>query len=547
MKLALAQLNPTVGALRYNTGKIACFYREAAAKGARLAVFPELAVTGYPPQDLLLYRGFIESVEKIVADELAPLTAGSDTAMLVGAPYRVDNALYNTALLLEKGSIKSAHLKTLLPNYDVFDERRYFTPSPGSRIDIIGGIPAAVTVCEDIWNDRDFFDRPAYDRDPLEELSGRVKLIINLSASPYHLGKQALREKMIGFLAAKYKAGLVYVNQVGGNDELIFDGASLAFNDRGELIRRASSFEEELLFIESEALFSPTAAPAPPLGEGIGSVCRALVLGIKDYLGKTGFRKAVLGLSGGIDSAVTAALAAEALGPENVLGVLMPSLYSSGHSVEDAAALARNLGIAHRIIPIERPFNAFLELFNPAGAPRQDLAEENLQARIRGNILMFISNREGYLALTTGNKSELAAGYCTLYGDMSGGLAVLADVPKVMVYDLARHLNEKHGREIIPARTLTKAPSAELRPGQKDEDSLPPYGELDPILHHYIEENLSPAEMIDRGHDPARVRRIVGLVDRAEYKRRQAAPGLRVTTRAFGSGRRMPIARGYDY
>ncbi len=547
MRIAMVQINPTIGALKTNTDKIIEFYRDAAAAKAHLVIFPELAITGYPPQDLLLYYGFIAQVEKIIREELAPLTLNGP-AMLLGAPFRVGGVLYNTAVQLEGCRIQAVHRKTLLPHYDVFDEQRYFTRSPEHKIIPVNGLKAAVTICEDMWNDRDLNPRPIYDMDPLEELSarGEFELIINLSASPYSYGKQALREKVVGYLAQKYRAGFLYVNQIGGNDELIFDGASLAYNNRGDLIYRAASFEEELFFIESEALLHPPHSPVPPVKEDVGTIHQALVLGIQDYLIKTGFSSAVIGLSGGIDSALTAALAVEALGAKNVLGILMPSPYSSDHSVEDALALAENLGIEHRLIPIDGPFQSFLSLFNREGGSTQDLAEENLQARIRGNIIMFISNREGYLALTTGNKSELAVGYCTLYGDMTGGLAVLADVPKVMVYELAEHLNCRAGREVIPRRTLTKPPSAELRPDQKDEDSLPPYHELDPILNLYIQDNLSSEEIVKQGHRAETVRQVVALVDRSEYKRRQAAPGLRVTTRAFGFGRRMPIARGYD-
>ncbi|MEW5784671.1 MAG: NAD+ synthase [Bacillota bacterium] len=548
MRIALAQINPVVGDLKQNTAKLIRCCRKALSGGADLVVFPELAVTGYPPQDLLLYNGFILQVEQIIKEELAPLTAGRAPSILTGTPYRVEGELYNAAVFLENGTVKRVHRKTLLPNYDVFDEKRYFTRSPELAVEMMNDLTVAVTICEDIWNDRDFCPHPLYDLDPVEELVRmNAAVMINLSASPYNQGKQSLREKMVGHLATKHGIALIYLNQVGGNDELIFDGTSLVYNNRGELIYRAASFAEELFFIESDALFSRPKQQVSPIKEDIGTIYRALCLGIKDYLAKTGFCSAVLGLSGGIDSAVTAAIAADALGAENVVGLLMPSPYSSEHSVEDARALAENLGIDYRIMPIEKPFLAFLELFNQDGGPAQDLAEENLQARIRGNQIMFISNREGHLALTTGNKSELAAGYCTLYGDMAGGLAVLADVPKVMVYELAAYLNRLHGKEVIPQRTISKAPSAELRPDQKDEDSLPPYPELDPILNLYIEENLSPAEIIARGHRAETVYQVTALVDRTEYKRRQAAPGLRVTTRAFGSGRRMPIARGYDY
>jgi NAD+ synthase (glutamine-hydrolysing) len=548
MRIALAQINPTIGALKANTEKIRATYRSAVEGDAHLVIFPELAITGYPPQDLLLYHSFTEQVDKIICDELAPLTLSGPT-MLLGAPFKVDGVLYNTAVQLESGRVQAVHRKTLLPQYDVFDEQRYFTPSPERKIIPLNALAAAVTVCEDMWNDRGLNPRPIYELDPLEELSaqGDFDLIINLSASPYNYGKQGLREKVAGYLAKKYRAGFLYVNQVGGNDELIFDGTSLVFNNRGELVYRAASFKEDLFYIESDTLFRSPDLPVPPAVEDISTIHRALVLGIRDYLGKTGFSRAVIGLSGGIDSALTAALAVEALGAANVLGILMPSPYSSDHSVEDARTLAKNLGIESRLIPIDAPFQSFLPLFNREGSPTQDLAEENLQARIRGNILMFISNREGYLALTTGNKSELAVGYCTLYGDMAGGLAVLADVPKVMVYELAGYLNRLGGRDIIPRSTLTKPPSAELRPDQKDEDSLPPYHELDPILLLYIEENLSPEEIIKQGYRAKTVRQVISLVDRSEFKRRQAAPGLRVTTRAFGSGRRMPIARGFEY
>ena len=548
MLIALAQINPTVGAVQKNSEKIQRYYRSAAEAGASLVIYPELTVTGYPPKDLLLYQGFNRMVEAAVLRDLAPLTA-KGPVMLLGAPFTVDGTLYNCAVQLEGGHVAAVHKKTLLPYYDVFDEQRYFSRSPRRRIAPVMGLTAAITICEDMWNDRDLYSRPLHDLDPLEELSARGEFdyIFNLSASPYHYGKQRLREKVAGYLAKKYRAGFIYVNQVGGNDDLIFDGASLAFNNRGELICRAASFQEEILFIESESLLKPAAHPLPPAEEGIDTIRRALVMGIQDYLAKTGFSRAVLGLSGGIDSALTATLAVEALGPGNVLGVLMPSPYSSDHSIEDARALAENLGIETRLVPIDKPFRAFLPLLNPGEEPFQDLAEENLQARIRGNIIMFISNREGYLALTTGNKSELAVGYCTLYGDMAGGLAVLADLPKVMVYEMAEYLNRTSGRKIIPERTISKPPSAELRPDQKDEDSLPPYDELDPILNLYIEENIPPAEIVKRGHREETVLRVVSLVDRSEYKRRQAAPGLRVTTRAFGSGRRMPVSRGYEY
>lgn len=547
MRIALAQLNPTIGALEKNLEKIKDSYQQAKKEHADLVVFTELSLSGYPPRDLLLYESFIEREKELIEKEIIPLTARSGPAVLIGSTHRRGGKLYNAALLLAKGKLRSAHLKTLLPNFDVFDEERYFTRYLERDIEVIGGLPVAITICEDIWNDRDFFSQPLYDIDPLESLFARgARLLINLSASPYHLGKHQLREQMLSFLSRKYKAGAIYLNQVGGNDELIFDGSSLVYNDKGELIYRAASFKEELFFVESDDFFRPAGAIIPAGSDDIDTVMQALSLGLRDYVEKTGFKKVILGLSGGIDSAVVAALSARALGPDKVLGILLPSPYSSGHSVTDAVALAENLGIDYRIMEIEKPFRAFIELLNEEREPILDLAEENLQARIRGTIVMHISNREGYLALATGNKSELAVGYCTLYGDMSGGLAVLGDLPKMMVYELAEHINKTHGSYVIPERTITKAPSAELRPDQKDEDSLPPYAILDPILQLYIEENLSATAIVNKGFDSETVRRVIAMVDRAEFKRRQAATGLRITTRAFGSGRRMPIARSYE-
>lgn len=531
--------------------------------GADLVVFPELAVTGYPPRDLLCRRDFLQRVERALAEEIAPMSR--EVALVVGAPVRGaaqgdgENTdrdfLYNAALLYTEGKLAGRQDKSLLPNYDVFDESRYFKPA-GQRTPVpLGELNLGLTICEDIWNDKDYWNRQLYEVDPVEELVARgADLVLNISASPYHYGKIGLRLDMLRSIARKHHRPVIYVNQIGGNDELIFDGTSLAVDAGGEVVCLAASFEEGLVLLEmgrerSGPVFLepvgkidfqvPGAGSALPR-EDISYVYRALVLGIRDYLRKTGFQKALVGLSGGIDSSVTAALAAAALGPENVLGVSMPSRYSSPGSRSDARILAENLGIAFREIPIEGMFSAFLKAMNRDGSPCGDLAEENIQARIRGNILMFISNREGYLTLTTGNKSEMAVGYCTLYGDMSGGLAVLADVPKVMVYQLARYINRE--REIIPESVLVKPPSAELRPNQVDQDSLPPYEVLDTILQAYIEEEKSAEEIAALGFDPALVREVIRRVDRAEYKRRQAAPGLRVTARAFGMGRRMPIA-----
>ncbi len=548
MRIALAQLNPTIGALEQNLRKVKAYYQKGLEKKADLIVFTELALPGYPPRDLLNYKGFIDKERALITDELIPLTAQSGVPILIGANHRRDNRLYNAALFLESGKIKSIHLKTLLPYFDVFDETRYYNSSTDGQIEMIGDLPVAITVCEDIWNDIAYFSEPLYDTNPLEKLFAQdPRLLINLSASPYHYGKHALREDMLAFLAQKHNTGIIYLNQVGANDELIFDGSSLVFNNRGELLYRAPADKEELFIVETANLFKPAVQIVPPDVDDIGTIKQVLELGTKDYLSKTGFKKAVLGLSGGIDSAVVAALAAEALGPENVLGIIMPSPYSSRHSREDALELVKNLGIKSRTIRIDEPFKTFINLLNNGKGPVMDLAEENLQARLRGLILMQISNREGHLALVTGNKSELAVGYSTLYGDMAGGLAIISDVRKMMVYELAQHINALYGKTIIPERVIEKAPSAELRPDQKDEDSLPPYKQLDPILELYLEKNYSPSEIIAEGHDEKTVRGVIKMVDTAEYKRRQAAVGLRISPYSFGAGRRAPVARGFEH
>ncbi len=548
MRIALAQLNPTIGALEQNLNKVKAYYQKGLEKKADLIVFTELALPGYPPRDLLNYRGFLDKERALITGELMPLTAQSGVPLLLGANHRRDNRLYNAALLLESGNIKSIHLKNLLPYFDVFDETRYYTSSTDGQIEMLGDLPVAITVCEDIWNEMSYFSEPLYDTNPLEKLVAQdPRLLINLSASPYHYGKHALREDMLAFLAQKHNTGIIYLNQVGANDELIFDGSSLVFNNRGELLYRAPADKEEIFIVETANLFKPAVQIVPPDVDDISTIKQILELGTKDYLSKTGFKKVVLGLSGGIDSAVVATLAAEALGPENVLGIIMPSPYSSSHSREDALELVKNLGIKSRIIRIDEPFKTFINLLNNGKGPVMDLAEENLQARLRGLILMQISNREGHLALVTGNKSELAVGYSTLYGDMAGGLAILSDVRKMMVYELAHHINALYGKAVIPERIIEKAPSAELRPGQKDEDSLPPYKDLDPILELYLEKNYSPSEIIAEGHDEETVKRVIKMVDTAEYKRRQAATGLRISPYSFGAGRRAPVARGFEH
>ncbi|MFA5383550.1 MAG: NAD+ synthase, partial [Eubacteriales bacterium] len=453
------------------------------------------------------------------------------------------------------GSLAFRQDKTLLPNYDVFDESRYFKSGINHKPVLFNGVKLGLTVCEDIWNDKDYWNRHLYPVDPVEKLIEEgADLLINISASPYHYGKINLRMDMLQKMAEKYGKAFIYTNQIGGNDELIFDGTSFAVTPDGTVAHRAGSFCEDLIFLEyennnieaknlhikGENIFSGFKKFYSPLPEDIGNVYHALVLGIRDYFFKTGFSKGLVGLSGGIDSSVTAVLAAEALGKDNVLGVAMPSSYSSPGSLTDAQGLAENLGISYREIPIQNLFADYLKLFNKDGTCLSDLAEENLQARIRGNILMFISNRESYLTLSTGNKSELGVGYCTLYGDMSGGLSVISDIPKTMVYKLASFINRN--QEIIPAGVLTKPPSAELKPGQVDQDSLPPYEVLDEILQTYIEQDKTADEIDALGYDPSVIREVIRKVNKSEFKRRQAAPGLKVTSRAFGMGRRMPTA-----
>ncbi|MEW6182221.1 MAG: NAD+ synthase [Bacillota bacterium] len=536
MRLALFQFNPIIGDLSGNATRMLQAIDRAEAAGAHLVVFPELSLVGYPPRDLLWRRELVEASKSVLTEQFIP--ASRKTGILLGAPVLENERLYNAALLFDNGALLGRQDKTLLPSYDVFDETRYFSPASERRPINFRGISLGLTVCEDVWNDKGYWSRPLYSIDPVEELASQgASVIVNISASPYHYGKRRLRGNMLVHIALKHRLPLIYLNQVGADDELIFDGSSVILDACGGVLWEGRLFEEDLALVDID---SPDAAKPIELTEDISCVHAALVLGVRDYLRKTGFKSALVGLSGGVDSSVVAAIAAEALGPENVLGVGMPSRYSSPGSIRDAETLARNLGISWRVIAVEKAFSAYLHTLNANGKPLLDLAEENLQARIRGNILMFISNREGHLLLSTGNKSEMAMGYCTLYGDMSGGLSVLADVPKTMVYDIARHINRKD--EIIPENILLKAPSAELRPEQRDEDSLPPYKVLDPILNGYIEENLSAEEIAGLGFSLELVRQVIRQVDRAEFKRRQAAPGLKVTTKAFGTGRRLPIA-----
>ncbi|RME95541.1 MAG: NAD+ synthase [Verrucomicrobia bacterium] len=543
MKAALAQINTTIGDFDGNLRLIREALRRAEATGAELLVTPELAITGYPPRDLLLRESFLNRSRQCLEALAAEI---GRTAVVVGYVDRNRSGegreATNSAALLHEGRIVAIRHKTLLPTYDVFDEDRYFEPAAENEPVEWNGHVLGLTICEDVWTDAPVWPRRRYRRNPAAELvAAGARCLLNLSASPWHLGKNRVRHEMLATLARRLHVPLLYCNSVGGNDELIFDGASLALDREGRVLARGALFAEDLVVVDTEG--TPlTAPPGEPADEE--KLHRALVLGLRDYLYKCGFRSAVLGLSGGIDSAVTAALAVAALGPENVHGVALPSRYSSEGSLRDAEALARNLGIRFDVIPIEPAFQALKESLAPVFRDLpEDVTEENIQARLRGVILMALSNKFGSLLLTTGNKSELAVGYCTLYGDMCGGLAVINDLPKTAVYRLARWINRE--REIIPTACLTKPPSAELRPGQTDQDSLPPYEMLDAILEAYVVEGRSLEQIVQAGFDREVVRRVVRLIDLSEYKRRQAAPGLKVTSKAFGMGRRLPIAQRY--
>lgn len=539
MKLALLQLNFRVGDLQGNAEKILKAVRDHQQEGIDLFLTSELSLTGYPPKDLLMNRSFVERAAKsleALAEELK-----EHPPILVGAPERHrlgrGTGLFNSSFLLHEGKVKETFRKSLLPNYDVFDERRYFDGAESCKPFLFQGQRIAVTICEDLWNDVVSGD-PRYDQNPVELLRQEgFDLLLNLSSSPFSLGKEAHRRQMIGEIARRSKTPLVYVNQVGGNDDLIFDGRSGVYDEGGRLIRQAASFAEDVLLYE---LGEAGEKEPEPMQEG-EELFHALVLGTRDYVTKTGFSKAVLGLSGGIDSALTAVIACEALGPQMVTGVLMPSPYSSQHSLDDSYELARNLGMPTHEIPIAPMMKAFEESLIPAiGSIEKSLTEENLQARIRGNLLMSFSNHLGAILLTTGNKSELSVGYCTIYGDMAGGLAVISDLPKTKVYELCRWINRNKGGR-IPGNILTKPPSAELRPDQTDQDSLPEYDVLDAILRLHIEEHQSADEIIAQGFDRKEVMQAVRLVAISEFKRKQAAPGLKVTDQAFGTGWRMPI------
>ncbi len=541
VKIALGQINPTVGDFSGNRNKIIEFSRRAQSSGAGLVLFPELSVCGYPPRDLVERPSFVarnrETVERIAAE-----TRGIAVicGLVTPAHSETGKSAMNSAALLQDGKIAFLQSKMLLPTYDVFDEMRNFAPAKSQELFSFCGNQVALTICEDAWNDKLFWPKRLYTVDPIEALiRAGGNFVLNISASPFWIGKRELRRDMLASIARHHKVPVAMVNQVGGNDSLVFDGSSIVLNAEGNIIAQGRSFEEDLIYFDSKAL---TGELHEQMEGQEASVYAALVLGTRDYMRKCGFQTAIIGLSGGIDSALTAVIAADAVGPENVIGVGMPGPYSSPGSIDDARALAKNLGIRFELLSINRVFEAYRETLQQVFAgQKEDVAEENIQSRARGTLLMALSNKFGAIVLSTGNKSELGVGYCTLYGDMVGGLAVISDVPKTLVYRLSHYANSR--RPVIPPATLEKPPSAELRPNQKDSDSLPPYEILDPVLEDYVEAAHS-AERIaaDHGFDIEVVRRVVRMVDRTEYKRQQAAPGIKISPKAFGYGRRFPIA-----
>jgi NAD+ synthase (glutamine-hydrolysing) len=545
MKVALGQCNSTIGDFEGNVRRLAEMYETAQARGAELVVFPELAIPGYPPKDLVERPAFVQANLAALAALAGRISGPPAIVGFIGErqpPGAVGRKIHNSAALLQGGQVRSVHHKTLLPTYDVFDEHRHFEPAAAVVPARAAGHAIGLTICEDAWNDPAFWPQRLYTTDPVATVvAAGAEVIVNISASPFTLEKRHLRPRMLAAHARKNARPLVFVNQVGGQDDLVFDGHSLAFDARGELIARGKEFEEDLVMVDLER---GTGNVAPLAPNDPAAAYAALVLGTRDYARKCGFRSAVIGLSGGIDSSLVAAVAAAALGPVNVVGVSMPSRYSSDGSRDDAEALARGLGIRFLTIGIEPMFQAFLQTLAPAFAPRPEgTTEENLQARVRGSILMALSNKHGHLVLSTGNKSEIAMGYCTLYGDMAGGLAVISDLPKTMVYAVAREVNRGAGRAVIPETVFTKAPSAELRENQTDQDSLPPYELLDRVLEAHIERELGRAELCAAGFPDAVVDQVVRSVRMNEYKRRQLPPGIKITSKAFGPGRRMPIAQ----
>ena len=546
MKIALGQINPTVGDFSGNAAKIIQFALQARSAGAGLILFPELAVCGYPPHDLVERPSFVtrnrETVERIAAE-----TQGIAVICGMVTPAEADSGkkVMNSAALLREGRIEFIQSKMLLPTYDVFDEMRNFAPAKSQQLFSFCGNQMALTICEDAWNDKRFWNKQLYRIDPVEELvRAGGNFVLNISASPFWLGKRELRRDMLAAIAQNQKVPVAMVNQVGGNDSLVFDGSSLVIAPDGQVIAQGKSFEEDLIYFDSQSLTGDVHIQT--VGEE-ASAYEALVLGTRDYVHKCGFERAIIGLSGGIDSALTAAIAVDALGPENIIGVGMPGPYSSQGSIDDARELARNLKIRFELLSIDEIYEAARRTLAPvfSGMP-QDVTEENIQSRARGLLLMAMSNKFGALVLSTGNKSELAVGYCTLYGDMVGGLAVISDVPKTLVYRVSAYVNSR--RKVIPEATIEKPPSAELRPDQKDSDSLPPYEVLDEILEDFVEESWS-AEQIARAHnfDPELVRRVIRMVERSEYKRQQAAPGIKISAKAFGYGRRFPIAAKAEF
>ncbi len=539
LRVALSQINSTVGDFEGNVSKILEAIRRAKGEAADIVVFPELAVCGYPPEDLLLRPGFLRDCRRAV-ENVARSCEG--IIALVGFAEEDGGRVYNAAGVIRDADIAAVYRKIELPNYGVFDEKRYFSPGSGCVVFEAKKVPLMVTICEDVWVEKGAVERDAR--------AGGARVVLNLSASPFHAGKLEERREVLAGFARRAGVFVCYANLVGGQDELVFDGGSLVVDPGGEVLASATRFEEDLLVVDlpvGAADERTLPGRRAPESEGPEEIYRALVLGTGDYVRKNGFEKVVIGLSGGIDSSLTAAIAVEALGNKNVIGVTMPSRYTSQETRGDAARVAENLDISLLTAPVEEIFSAYLTtLREPFGPNEPGIEHENLQARIRGNILMALSNRFGWLVLTTGNKSETAVGYCTLYGDMAGGFAIIKDVPKTLVYELSHYVNEHRRREIIPRGVLERAPSAELRPDQKDEDSLPPYETLDPILKAYVEEDRTPDEIAAAGYDPELVQEVVRMVDRSEYKRRQAPPGVKITPRAFGRDRRLPITNRYQ-
>jgi len=550
MKIALAQINPTIGDFAGNSRRIELAARQASEQGAELTVFSEMCLMGYPARDLLEKPAFLAAQQRAL-DNLCRTLKGMP--VLIGFVSQRGEAegksLYNSCALIDNGELISVGNKCLLPTYDVFDEDRYFEKSRLPTLSLFKGIRFGLTICEDCWNDKDFWrSQRKYGFDPVEDLVGRgADVLLNISASPYNIGKQPIKESMLAALARKHRRPLIYVNQVGGNDDLVFDGRSLAFDASGKLVARGPVFEEGITLVDVSGKGEDKGGTFSPELPEEEEIYRALVMGTRDYARKCGFKSAVLGLSGGIDSALVAVIAAEAFGPQNVTGVALPSRYNAPESLTYARDLAERLGIQFHVVAIEDVAQAYKHALAEVFAGRQeDVIEENVQARIRGGILMAMSNKFGHLLLTTGNKSEVATGYCTLYGDMCGGLAVISDVYKTMVYRIARHLNAHYlAHPPIPESTITKAPTAELRFNQKDQDTLPPYEILDGILKASIEEHRLASEIVALGYEPELVKKILRMVDINEYKRRQAAPGIKITSKAFGTGRRMPIAQQF--